>query len=144
MAETHEHIVGYDKPITWTADSGGAAAATIHITKGDLGDGGDLAEVTNTGHNAEQAFVATIKRTNFSATLNFYKAANLTSLGLVFGAKGTISWSFGLGTPASLHVIVEKVNWSNVVNGVLTVNCDFKSDALKADGTVTTSITRAS
>lgn len=142
MADQQVHVVGYDKSIQWTADSGGAAAE-VHVTGWDWNDGGDLVEVTNTGHDGQQAFVATIKRVGVNVTMNFYKAKNLTAIDIKFGSKGTLTCSSGLTTDFEIHCIVEKVNWKQVVNGVLAVNVDVKSDALKADGTVVNSIQRA-
>ena len=136
-----QHIVGYDKKITWTADSGGGAQ-DVHVTGWDWDDGGDLAEVTNTGHAGQQAFVATISRVGVNITGNFYNEANLTAIDIQFGSKGTLVCTSGMTNNFSVHCIVEKVVWKSVVNGVLAINFNVKSDALKADGTVVDSIQR--
>ena len=139
---TQTHIHGYDKSIQWLADSGGAATE-VHVTGWDWNDAGDLVEVTNTGHAGHQAFVATITRTGCNITANFYSQANLTSIGIKFGAKGRLTCNSGMDTDFEIHCIVEKVNWKQVVNGVLSINFDAKSDALKADGTVVDPVQRA-
>ena len=137
MAQTHIH--GYDKGLTWASDSGGNTAG-VEIVGSDMDDAVDAMEVTNTGTNGEQAFLAGIKRASMTIDITFYSEISPSTISLTPGTKGTITSSFG--PSHSLHVIVERIAWKKVVNGVVTIRVDVKSDAIKAYGTVTTSITR--
>ncbi len=141
---TQTHVHGYDKSITWSADSGAGSANTVEIVGGDLDDAVDAMEVTNTGTNGEQAFIAGVKRASGTIEITFYKEISPASISLTPGTKGTLTSQYGLTTPWTLHVIVERIAWKKVVNGVVTIRVDVKSDAIKADGTITSSITRAS
>ena len=129
---------GFDKPVNWTPDSGGNATA-LNILGWDAEDSADTPEVTHTGTNGEQAFLAGIKRSSCTISLNYNSSASPKSIGITAGAKGTFSFSTG-GTPHSLHVIIEKVPYKSTVNGVVTLTIQAKSDALKADGTITSSV----
>jgi hypothetical protein len=143
MPDTQTHIHGYDKHITWKADTG-ASEGTVHILGADIDDAVDLNEVTNTGTQGEQAFLAGIKRASKTIDITLYKEISPATISLTPGTKGTIKSKWGLSSDWDLHVIVERIAWKKVVNGAITIRCDVKSDAIKADGTITTSITRAS
>lgn len=134
---------GVDKGVTWTKDAG-AAAVAINITGYSEEDGGDTPEISHTGTNGQQAFLAALRRCPCQIDLNYDTGQTPKSIGLIFGAKGTFAFTTGttggVATSDSIHVIIEKVGKKSVVNGVVSMSVTAKSDAIKADGTVVNSI----
>lgn len=121
---------GFNKGATFQLDGAGGAT-TLNITGWSHDDMGDVLETTHTGSGGQQAFIAGILRGNGNVTANVDAAAlpNATAPGVVFGAKGTLTLAVGGSTPWSVHVIVEKVHWQSVVNGLVSYNFDYKSDS---------------
>lgn len=135
------HQAGFDKPVKWLPDTGGNAT-TMNITGWDVTDGGDLVDITHTGCNGEQAFLAAIKRCPVSVSANFDTDQAPSALGIRFGRKGTITAYLVAGGAAwSLHVIIESVPYKSVVNGAVSYTFTAKSDSITASGAVVPSIT---
>ena len=114
---------GYDKFVTF-------AGTRLNITQWDLEDGGDLVEITHSGHGGEQAFIPCVSRRNGTVTANFTSSQVInTNPGIKFGATGTVTVVCGSTNPANLKIIVEKVSYRSTVNGVVTYTFSYKSDA---------------
>lgn len=126
---------GYNKTATFTPDSG--SASVLVVTGWTLKDGGDVLEVTSTVHSGLDAYIAGISRIDGNVTAYVDSSAlwNAANPGILFGAKGTLSPHVGSSTNWIVHVIVAAVNWSSVVNGVVSYNFDYKSDATSGSRT---------
>lgn len=134
---------GYDKGIVWQPDGGNPVP--INVTGWTDEDGADTPEVTHTGTNAQQAFIAAIKRCPCTFTANLDGGQSPKSIGITGGAKGTLAYTTitqGVAQPSSdsLHVIIEKVSKVSTVNGVVNFTVTAKSDAINASGQVVNSI----
>ena len=125
---------GFDKGCTFTPDDGGKGT-TLRVTAWNVEDGADAPEVTHTGTNGQQAFVAGITRAAFSISANYDSAETPFTIGIRGGKKGTFTFSTG-GPELSMHVIIEKVPYQNAVAGVVSFTAQGKSDALKGDAVV--------
>ena len=119
---------GWDKYVTF-------AGTRLNITQWEIDDGGDLVDITHTGHQGFQAWIPCIARVNGSVTANFTTAQVIWgSPGIRFGATGTITKQFGTSNPFTIAVIVEKVTSRSVVNGVVSYTFSYKSDAESGGG----------
>lgn len=131
---------GYDKHVKWNPDHGGGET-TVNITGWSEDDGTDALEVTHTGTNGHQAFIAGLGRCSCQIDLNYDTAATPESIGLRSGAKGTFTFKTGSDTEDSIHVIIEKVGKKSAVNGVVSVSITAKSDAIDDAGEVVDPVT---
>ncbi len=111
--------IGFDKGIY-------VNGTAVGVTGWDDTEGGDLPEVTSTNHNGLQALLAGIARGEGNTTFNFDSSHAPEALGIVFGAYLTIVITTG-GTPLSRGVRVAKVNRKSTVNGVVSINFDYKT-----------------
>ena len=124
---------GYDKYVTFSG-------TRLNITQWDVDDGGDLVDITHTGHGGQQAFIPCIRRAGGNVTANFTSGQILPNL-IYFGAAGTITVLCGTTNPFTFKILVEKVTYRSAVNGVVSYTFSYKSDA-ESGGT--SSITLAS
>ena len=114
---------GWDKYVTFNG-------TRLNITQWEVDEGGDLVDITHTGHNGEQAWIPCIQRTSGSVTANFTTSQVIgASPGIYFGATGTITAQVGSSNPFNIKIIVEKVTYRSAVNGVVSYTFTYKSDA---------------
>lgn len=129
------YVPGFSAGVTWTPDGGGAVP--VAVTGWDVDDGGDLSDVSSTLTAGQQGLLACLQRGGGSVSLNFNAAQIPTSgLGIRFGSKGTFTFATGTTNPWICHVSIASVKHKSVVNGVVSLSIDVKTDALTASGSV--------
>ena len=121
--------LGYNKSAFWEPKEGGEVEVSVYVWESE--DTGDTHDVTGSKANGNQVLVAGVRRRR--ASVQFYFDINMApaAMGLKFGARGAIrlqTLSAEDLEEEKIKVRVERVLTRSVVNGMLTVACDLRSD----------------
>jgi len=112
---------GYARAVTFQLD-GAMGATTIKVTATSWDEHIEPLISTHTGSGGIQERLAGILDGEGDVQANVDGAAlpNAAAPGIVAGAKGTLTYDVGGTTPFTIHVLIQKVHWASVVNGLMT------------------------
>lgn len=120
---------GYDKGATFSVDGGGGAV-TLNITSHSWGEEVQKLVTTHSGTGGKACCIAGVLDGDGQIEANIDPTAlpNATSPGIVAGAKGVIALDVGSSSDWSIHVMITRVNWRSVVNGLVTYSFNYALD----------------
>ncbi len=123
------YVAGHSQGVSFTLDGGGLVE--LNVRAHDWEEFVKELETTHTGSAGIEAVIAGLLggRGNVEANVDAAALVNATSPGVKAGAKGSLNFKYGGATGLIAHVMITKLHWRTVVDGLVTYSFACRIDS---------------